>query len=46
MSFNFMAEVTIHSDFGAKKIKSDTVSTFSSSICHEVMQWEFEIKSP
>ena len=37
-SFNFMAAVTIHSDFGAKKIKSITVSTFSQSICHEVMQ--------
>ena len=35
---NFMAPVTIHSDFGAKKkIKSDTVSTVSPSICHEVM---------
>ena len=31
-----MAAVTICSDFGAKKIKSDTVSTVSSSICHEV----------
>ena len=37
MSFNFMAIVTIHSDFGAKKIKSVTVSTFSPSVCHEVM---------
>ena len=27
MSFNFMAAVTICSDFGAPKIKSDTVST-------------------
>ena len=26
-SFNFMAAVTICSDFGAPKIKSDTVST-------------------
>ena len=32
-----MAAVTICSDFGAQKIKSDTVSTVSSSICHEVM---------
>ena len=32
-----MAIVTIHSDFGAKKIKSVTVSTFSPSICHEVL---------
>ena len=37
MSFNFMAAVTIYSDFGAPKIKSLTVSTVSSSICHEVM---------
>ena len=37
VSFNFMTAVTIHSDFGAKKIKSVTVSTFSPSICHEVM---------
>ena len=34
MSFNFMAAVTICSDFGAQKIKSATVSP---SICHEVM---------
>ena len=33
-SFNFMAAVTICSDFGAPKIKSDTVSP---SISHEVM---------
>ena len=32
-----MAAVTIWSDFGAPKIKSDTVSTVSSSISHEVM---------
>ena len=32
-----MAAVTICSDFGAKKIKSDTVSIVSPSICHEVM---------
>ena len=34
MSFNFMAEVTIFSDFGAQEEKSVTVSP---SICHEVM---------
>ena len=34
---NFMAAVTIYSDFGAPKIKSVTVSTFSLSISHEVM---------
>ena len=32
-----MAAVTICSDFGAQKINSDTVSTVSPSICHEVM---------
>ena len=32
-----MAAVTIHSDFGAPKIKPDTVSIVSPSICHEVM---------
>ena len=32
-----MAAVTICSDFGAKKIKSVTVSTVSPSMCHEVM---------
>ena len=37
MSFNFMAAVTVHSDFGPKKIKSVTVSTFSPSVCHEVI---------
>ena len=37
MSFNFMAAVTIYSDFGAPKIKSVTVTTVSPSICHEVM---------
>ena len=37
MSFNFMAAVTICSDFGAPKIKSDSVFTVSPSICHEVM---------
>ena len=37
MSFNFMASITICSDFGAPKIKSVTVSIFSPSICHEVM---------
>ena len=32
-----MAAVTICSDFGAKKIKSVTVSIVFLSICHEVM---------
>ena len=32
-----MAAVTIYSDFGAPKIKSDTVSTVSPSISHEGM---------
>ena len=38
MSFNFMAAVTICSDFGPKKAKSVTVSIVSPSICHEVME--------
>ena len=37
MSFNFMAAFTICSDFGAQKIKSDTVSSVSPSISHVVM---------
>ena len=36
---NFMASVTICSDFGAQKIKSVTLSTVLPSICHEVMGW-------
>ena len=34
---NFMAAITIYSDFGAPKIMSAIVSTVSPSICHEVM---------
>ena len=34
---NFMAAVTICSDFGAPKVKSVTVSIVSPSICHEMM---------
>ena len=34
---NFMAVVTIFSDFGAQKNKSATVSIVSPSIFHEVM---------
>ena len=34
---NFMAAITICSDFGAPKIKFDTVSTVSPSTSHEVM---------
>ena len=37
-SFNFMAAVTICSDFGAPKIKSHTVSIVSPFTCHEVME--------
>ena len=37
MCFNFVAAVKVHSDLESKKIKSATVSTFSSSICYEVM---------
>ena len=37
MPFNFMAAITIFSDLEPRKIKSDTVSTVSPSIYHEVM---------
>ena len=37
--FNFMAAVTVHSDFGAQENKSVTVFIVSPSICHEVMDW-------
>ena len=40
MSFNFMAAVMNHSDFGAPKIKSVTVSIASPPLCHEVMGLE------
>ena len=37
-SFNFMAAITIYSDFGAPpKLKSVTISTVSPSISHEMM---------
>ena len=36
-SFNFMATVTICSDFGAPKIKSLIVSILPPSICYEVI---------
>ena len=36
MSFNFMAAITICSDFGAQKM-SATVFFFPPSVCHEVM---------
>ena len=36
-SFNFMAAVTICSDFGTPKINPLSVSIVSPSICHEVM---------
>ena len=39
MSFNFMAAITICSDFGALEIKSDTVSTVFPSISHEVYRY-------
>ena len=37
VSFNFMAAVSIHSDSGAQENKICHASTFSPSICHEVM---------
>ena len=46
MSFNFMAAVTMCSDFGAKKnTKFLTVSIVSLSICHEVMGLDATILS-
>ena len=36
-SFNFMAVVTICSDFGAQKYKVSHCSIIFPSICHEVM---------
>ena len=36
-SSDFMATVTIHSDFGAQERKSVIISTFSFSICYSVM---------
>ena len=35
-SFHFMVAVNVHSDFGAQ-VKKITASTFSLSVCHEVM---------
>ena len=32
-----MTAVNVHSDFGVQKYKISHVSTFPSSICHEVM---------
>ena len=37
MSFNFMAAITICSDFGAQENKVVTGSIVSPSICHEVI---------
>ena len=37
MSFNFMAAVTIHSDFGAQENKIFHCFHFSLSICHELI---------
>ena len=37
MSFNFMAAVSICSDFGAPKDKVSHYFIVSSSICHKVM---------
>ena len=37
MSFNFVAVVTIRSDFKTQENKSIIVSTFSQFMCHEVM---------
>ena len=37
MSFNFMAEITVHSDSGAQENKMCHSFHFSPSIFHEVM---------
>ena len=37
-SFNFMAAVTVHCDFGDQEEEICHTSTFSPSICHEVMR--------
>ena len=37
MSFNFMATVIIHSDFGAQENEVCSVSIVSPCICQEVM---------
>ena len=37
MSFNFMAAVTVHNDFGAQENKICHCFHFFPSICHEVM---------
>ena len=44
VSFNFMAAVTICSDFEDQKIKSVTVFIVFTSICHEVMELDANIK--
>ena len=36
-SFNFLAAVTVHSDFGAQENKIRGCFHISQSICHEVM---------
>ena len=40
--FNFMASVTVRSDFGAQEYKI-CLSTFSPPICHEVMELDATI---
>ena len=40
MPFNFMAAVTINSDFEAQEKKICHCSHFSLSICHEMMELE------
>ena len=42
-SFNFMAAVTVHSDFGAQENKVCHCFHFSPSICHEVMELDVMI---
>ena len=44
MSFNFMAAVTICSDFGVQKIKSVTVPIVSPSIFHVLVNKGHQLK--
>ena len=39
MSFNFVAVLTVRSDFGAQENEVQSVYTFSPSICHDKCRW-------
>ena len=44
MSFNLLAAVTLCSDFGAQKTKSDTLSSVSPSISQELKSLLMKVK--